>query len=121
MSRRGGKAPLEQPETEQEKLDKEQFRYDIKHVMSHPSGRRFMMWLIDGKCNLWGGTFTGTSETFHLEGRRSVGIDVMQQLQEICPDLYAAMITDKMNEQVEKALRKKMKEPNEPQGELEDG
>lgn len=58
-----------------------QQREDLRAVLATPQGRRTFFWLVREVCNLQGGTMTGNSATFHNEGRRSVGVDVVHHLQ----------------------------------------
>lgn len=78
---------------ERDKLEAEEARADLRWVMNHVRGRRFMRRLIDIS-GVYRGSFTGNSETFFREGERSVGIQVLRQIQESCPDKFLVMLTE---------------------------
>lgn len=69
---------------------------DMRAVLSTPEGRRFFFRLLDGVCNLHGGTFTGNSQTFHLEGRRSVGVELLKEAQGVAPEAWALALQEQM-------------------------
>lgn len=69
---------------------------DLKTVMRLPAGRRFVLSVIIDRANTFGTTFTGTSATFHAEGRRSVGVDLMQDVQRAAPDEYLVALHERI-------------------------
>lgn len=77
--------------------EKRQHEADIREMLRIPAGRRFLWWLISSKCNTFGGIFTGNSATFFNEGRRSIGYEVMEEIQNIDPDAYGRMVVERMN------------------------
>lgn len=50
-----------------------------ERVFFTPDGARVLHALLD-ECNIFGTSFTGNSNTFFLEGKRAVGLWIMQQL-----------------------------------------
>jgi hypothetical protein len=48
-----------------------------------------------GLCNLYTSTFTGNSQTFYLEGKRDVGLDILKLLEDADPTIYPKLILDK--------------------------
>jgi hypothetical protein len=72
---------------------------DLLVVMSTLAGRRFLWHLLDDRCQLHGGSFTGNSQTFFNEGRRSVAIELMQDIQRSVPEKYLDMVKEQLSEQ----------------------
>lgn len=66
---------------------------DTVAVMSTRSGRR-LVWRIYNGSGFLSQSFTGNSMTFFKEGRRSVGKQLYDELMDICPDLYAQMVSE---------------------------
>jgi hypothetical protein len=58
-------------------------------------GMRDLLWHVLSMCNVWGGTFTGNSQTFYLEGKRQVGIELLQLIEEVDPTLFPRMMLEK--------------------------
>lgn len=58
---------------------KEKDQKVLKNILKTKDGRWFLMRLLD-KCKVNCETFTGNSQTFYNEGRRSIGITVMQEI-----------------------------------------
>lgn len=52
---------------------------DLKKIISIPEGRRFI-WRILSDAGIYQTSFTGNSTTFYLEGRRSLGLEVLKDL-----------------------------------------
>lgn len=63
---------------------------DIEHVLHDPAGRRVLMRLIDST-GVFARSFTGNSETFFREGRRSVGLDLVEHIEHVRPGAFAAL------------------------------
>ena len=80
-------------------LRKEQEVEELKQVLSTKVGRN-VLWRVLAKCGIFEGTFTGNSNTFFKEGRRSVGIEI---LADICKANDMAFI----NMQIEALNREK--------------
>jgi len=66
---------------------------DMRNVMGTRAGRRTVFRILDST-GLTSQSFTGNSETFFREGKRSIGILLHNELQDICPDLYTLMQTE---------------------------
>lgn len=60
---------------------------DLKTVMSTVQGRRFVMALLD-RTGLFRTSFTGNASTYFNEGRRDVGLRLLADINEQCPELY---------------------------------
>lgn len=86
-------SPKGQRALKQHEKAKEQQRVaDMKWIMSDPRGRRFMFALLDQRCIVFSRSYTGSSETYLREGRRAVGIELMEELQEKFSDQYVTMV-----------------------------
>jgi hypothetical protein len=55
---------------------------------------KIFMWQILGLCNLYTSTFTGNSQTFYLEGKRDVGLDILKLLEDADPTIYPKLILE---------------------------
>lgn len=70
---------------------------DLGAVLAMPEGRRLIFSVIDAKCGTFGASYTGNSETFLREGKRAVGISLMQEIQTLFPKLYVEMLSEQFN------------------------
>lgn len=100
MSRRGiaGSERAQRVLRQAEKRLARQREDDLRELLSLPAGRRFVWRLVDEIAGVHGTTFTGNSQTFHLEGRRSVGIDLMLEIQRLDPGLWLQVVADRMQQ-----------------------
>ena len=72
-----GTMPIEQ--VRQEKLRivlDEQLQKDFMKLLDSKEGRRFF-WNFIGQCRVFSNSFTGSSETFFLEGQRNAGLAIL--------------------------------------------
>ena len=84
--------------------DKEAQEYDVlcanvRQLLKTRHGKD-VIWHILSLCNIYSDTFTGNSQTFYLEGRRSVGLQVLQLLEDADPLAYAELLLEKNKEQM---------------------
>jgi len=63
---------------------------DWKRQLSTKEGRRFV-WRLLCDCGVFRSSFTGNSETFFNEGRRSVGLKMLGEIDAHAPEAYALM------------------------------
>jgi hypothetical protein len=66
---------------------------DFKQVVSTKEGRRFI-WRLLEEAGVYRSSFTGTSQTFFLEGQRNMGLLLIREIHEICPDVYTTMLKE---------------------------
>lgn len=66
---------------------------DFKWVMSDKRGRRVMWRLLD-RAGVFRSSFTGNSETFFREGMRNIGLMIVAELNEHCPERYLQMVNE---------------------------
>jgi hypothetical protein len=69
---------------------------DFKWLMSHKQGRR-IVWRILEQAGVYRQTFTGNSETFFREGKRSIGLFVLAEVHEVSADAYVSMLKENQN------------------------
>ena len=72
---------------------------NVRELSKHGFGKDFI-WYVLASCNLYGDNFTGNSHTFYLEGKRAVGLQVLQLLEEAAPTLYARLLLEKQKLEV---------------------
>lgn len=66
---------------------------DLKWVMSNKRGRRFV-WRLMERTGLYRTSFTGNSTTFFNEGQRNIGLFLVSEIHEACPDQYTLMVKE---------------------------
>lgn len=66
---------------------------DVKWLMAHKQGRRFVSRLLD-KAGVYRTSFTGNSETFFREGQRNLGLFVLSEVMEFAPEQHAQMLKE---------------------------
>lgn len=55
---------------------------------------RLLIWRILEKTGYQSLSYTGNSETFFKEGRRSIGLQIYAELMGVCPELYWKMVQE---------------------------
>lgn len=70
---------------------------DVKLIMSSREGRRFM-WRMLEMCGVYRSSFTGNSETFFREGQRNIGLMLLADIHEHCPDGFTTMLKEQKRE-----------------------
>ena len=76
---------------EKEKFGRERELSDIQHILSTAQGRRFL-WRYLETCGIYRSSFTGSSETFYLEGQRNIGLKLLADITEASPESYMLMM-----------------------------
>ena len=80
--------------TERAKIKAGNLADDFRWLMSNRRGRRLAWWLLD-KAGVHRSSFTGNSNsTFFNEGMRNVGLALMAQILEVCPQQYTLMLDE---------------------------
>jgi len=69
---------------------------DLKALMELPEFRRYVRRYLDATC-VFQTTFTGSSETFFKEGKRSVGTTMFGELMEAADDKFLLMMREPTN------------------------
>ena len=75
---------------ETEKLEREVFLNDVRHVLSSVQGRRFV-WRILDMAGVYRSSFTGNSSTFFNEGARNIGLRVLSDVMDAKPEAFLLM------------------------------
>lgn len=84
---------------EQARRRNERMQSDIRHVVKTPEGRRFY-WLVLERCLIFHTTFVdgdahGTSKN---EGRRQIGLGLLEDLMQAKPDAFTQMQRESASE-----------------------
>lgn len=85
-------AELKKKEKQEEYLAKQEID-DIKHVLGSPGGRRFI-WKYLSFAGVFQTSFTGNSQTFFNEGKRTVGLKLIDDITEANPDALTQMMKE---------------------------
>lgn len=83
---------------QQEALRREAFKRqrdedDLKWVLADKRGRRVMASLLT-MTGLYKTSFTGNSETFFREGRRDIGLQILDRINSADPEAYVKMLKE---------------------------
>ena len=84
---------------ERDERDKHERRVeaeDIKWLMKGKQGRR-IAWRLLEQAGVFRSSFTGNSETFFREGMRNMGLMLLAQIHEHCPEQYTLMVQEQNN------------------------
>lgn len=86
---------------------KEQQDTDLRVAMSSVEGRRLIWRILDEIAGVTEPSYTAgdTHETARREGRRSVGLDLLTEVQRIEPSRFVQMMNEEMQRRQEAALR----------------
>ncbi len=66
---------------------------DLKHILSLPQGKRFLLRYLYGVCGILKPVYTGNSETYFLDGKRAVGLILIEEIKEVDTKSFIEMIT----------------------------
>lgn len=102
----------------QQQQDAERQRQeDIKSVLATPAGRRFIWALLDERSGVFGPSFAGEAPhtTAYREGVRSVGIELVKELQRVSPGQYVLMVAEQLEE-----LDRRSKELSEAEPDMDE-
>lgn len=75
--------------------EQEIFIAQVRDVLRTKAGKRFV-WDILSHCGLNSNSFTGNSHTFYNEGRRGVGLYVLDLLEQADPSIYPNLILEQI-------------------------
>ncbi len=81
-----------------------QRKRDLKEIMDSPAGRRFMYDLLFGRCGLMNIYLAQDSGIYRHEGRRSVAVELGQELQTENATNYTKMIEEHLAELADDAV-----------------
>ena len=63
---------------------------ELKQVLSTYEGRS-LLWRVLSMCRIYKDSFTGDNYTFYNEGKRSVGLDIITEIEQAEPHALAKM------------------------------
>ena len=69
---------------------KEQNNEDLKNILSSAGGRRFL-WKMLEECGVYKISFTGDDRTIFNEGKRQIGLRLIEDIFDASPNSYAEM------------------------------
>ena len=82
------------------KLDKDRLQLQqerLRSVMSTPAGRATFYWLIFDVCGVMSTSYSGmSSQTDFNEGGRSVGVKLVEALQNVAGNEYVTMVQEQL-------------------------
>ena len=81
----------------------EEKEYDLilsstREILKSKQGQR-VLWHILGLTGIYSTTFTGNSRTFFLEGKRAIGLDILQLLEDADKEAYARLQLAKIKQE----------------------
>ena len=80
-----------------EKLDRQNEESDIKWLMSSKRGRRFV-WRLLEQAGVFRSSFNTNAMTMSFsEGNRNYGLQLLNLVHTLCPELYPTMIKEQQN------------------------
>lgn len=103
MSRRHRNAADEsglERQKEQERLRSEEDIADLRWLMSQPRGRR-IAWGLLSRAGVFRISMTGNSWTFFNEGKRSLGNELLADINDYCPEQYPVMVAEANTRKIE--------------------
>ena len=84
---------------QKERFGREKELDDLKFILATEQGRRFV-WRYLEITGVYKTSFTGSSETYFLEGQRNIGLKLMADINDSDPEAYVKMI--KQNKEIRK-------------------
>lgn len=73
----------------------EQLEDGIRFVLESEKGRRVMWWLL-AECGVFRTSMTGNSMTYFNEGKRDIGLRLMDRIMSLRPDMYSEMYRESL-------------------------
>lgn len=73
---------------------------DMVAIMTTPAGRRFM-WSLLADTHMFHTSYRfggAVEDVVFREGERNIGLQIFTRIQTACPDLYAVMVTENMEQ-----------------------
>lgn len=66
---------------------------NMREVVKTTQGKE-VIWAILAMCGLYTESFTGNSQTFYMEGKRAIGLEILQLMEDTDKTLYARMLLE---------------------------
>ena len=64
---------------------------NIREIAKTKQGQAFIWHILDF-CGIYTDSFTGDNQTFYLEGKRSIGLSILQLLEDADPSIYPRLV-----------------------------
>ena len=80
-----------------EEAEYELLKANTRELLKTSAGKS-LIWHVLSICNLYGESFTGNSSTFYNEGKRAVGLEILQLLEDADKLAYATLLLAKQKE-----------------------
>lgn len=80
-----------------EREAEERLANGLTYVLAARPGRDLVWWLL-GEAGVYAGSYTGDNRTFFNEGRRDVGLRLLDRLLAADPEAYLTMIKENRDE-----------------------
>lgn len=77
-----------------QKLEQDQIKDDLKHLLRQPQFRRLVYRYL-AFTKVFAQVFTGNSETFFNDGKRVVGLKLIDEVVSADPNAYVQILTEK--------------------------
>jgi len=77
---------------------------DLRQAMDTAQGRRLLFGIMSGT-GTFSKTFTGSSQSYYNEGRRSVGLDLFHEVMDIEPSRFLTMWNEDKEARAERERR----------------
>ena len=72
-------------------------RLDMKSMLNSDAGRA-IIWSIMSRCDIFGSSMTGNSQTYFKEGRRSVGLELLAEVIAADPSAWIEIQQDNLKD-----------------------
>jgi len=86
--------------TKRQKLEREaevRLANGLAYILAERPGRDLLWWLL-GEAGVYASSYTGDNRTFFNEGRRDVGLRLLERLLVTDPEAYLTMIKENRDE-----------------------
>lgn len=80
-----------------EAINKRREGDDMRFILATEQGRR-VLWKYLEACGIYKSSFTGSSETYFLEGQRNIGLKILNDIMDADPESYVKMMKEKKGE-----------------------
>lgn len=75
----------------------EELDNDIRELAKTNAGRSVLRWIL-GLCQIYSDNFTGDNSGFYYQGQRSIGLQILEKLNDVDPRIYIKLITEVIEE-----------------------
>ncbi len=82
---------------EKEKFGRDLELSDMKFLLNTLQGRR-TLWRYLSRCGIYQSSFRTSSEIYFLEGQRSIGLEILKDIQETDAESYIKMMLENKKE-----------------------